>query len=316
MRTLSHLCLLAVLLLVSACSVSPSAEGESKQPANAPKHVIVLGFDGFSAASINDGKTLPDMKHMPNLRNLMANGSYTLKNRSVLPSSSAVNWASMWMGAGPELHGYTTWGSRVPDLPSRILTEHEIFPDIFAMVRKTHPEAEIGYIYEWEGMRYLADTLSINYVQPAALSGENTTEAIAPVVNYIKEKKPDFCTVAFGEPDGVGHSIGWCTPEYIAKLTHLDKAIGEIVKAVEEAGIMDETVIIVSADHGGKGTSHGGITMDEMETAIVFYGKGIKKGFVIPESTMVYDIAGTIGYMFGIEQPQVWLARPIKSIFE
>jgi predicted AlkP superfamily phosphohydrolase/phosphomutase len=39
---------------------------------------------------------------------MMENGSYTLKMRSVLPSSSAVNWASMFMGAGPELHGYTT----------------------------------------------------------------------------------------------------------------------------------------------------------------------------------------------------------------
>lgn len=27
-------------------------------------------------------------------------------------------WASMLMGAGPELHGYTEWGSRVPGLPS------------------------------------------------------------------------------------------------------------------------------------------------------------------------------------------------------
>ncbi len=98
--------------------------------------------------------------------------------------------------------------------------------------------------------------------------------------------------------------------------THLDKAIGQLVKAIEEAGIMDETVIIVSADHGGIEKSHGGITMQEMQTPIVFYGKGIKKGYVIPESTMVYDIAGTIGYMFGIEQPQVWIARPIKSIFE
>lgn len=318
MKSIFKLCLMAVVLLANACSPNPSATEEmnNHQPANAPKHVIVLGFDGLSASSINDGKALPDMAHMPNLRNLMANGSYTLQNRSVLPSSSAVNWASMWMGAGPELHGYTTWGSRIPDLPSRILTEHEIFPDIFAAVRDAHPEAEIGYIYEWEGMRYLADTLSINHAEQVALSGKDTEASIAPAVKYIKEKKPDFCAIIFGEPDGVGHGIGWETPEYIEMETHLDKAIGQLVKAIEEAGIMDETVIIVSADHGGKEKSHGGITMQEMQTPIVFYGKGIKKGYVIPESTMVYDIAGTIGYMFGIEQPQVWIARPIQSIFE
>lgn len=317
MKHISSLCLFVTLLVLSACDTHSGSDGRGVKPlAHAPGHVIVVGFDGFSASSIDDGRVLPELTYMPTLRKLMAGGSYTLKNRSVLPSSSAVNWASMWMGAGPELHGYTTWGSRTPDLPSRILTENEIFPDVFAMVRKTHPEAEIGYIYEWEGMRYLADTLSIDYVQPAPLSGENVEESTALAVNYIKEKKPDLCAVIFAQPDGTGHGIGWDTPEYIRMLTHLDKGLAAIVKAVEDAGIMNETVIMVTSDHGGFNTGHGGITMNEMQTPVVFYGKGIKKGFVIPESTMVFDIAGTIGYMFGIEQPQVWLARPVTSIFE
>lgn len=317
MKHISQICLFVALLILSACGGHTQVENqESSKLANAPKHVIVVGFDGFSASSINTGGALPEMKHMPTLRNLMANGSYTLQNRSVLPSSSAVNWASMWMGAGPELHGYTTWGSQTPDLPSRELTENGIFPDVFAMVRKTQPASEIGYIYEWGGMRYLADTLSINYVQQAPLSGKNVEESTALAVNYIKEKRPNLCAVVFAEPDGVGHGIGWGTPEYIQMLTHLDQALATIVKAVEDAGIMDETVIMVTSDHGGIDTGHGGITMNEMQTPIVFYGKGIKKGFVIPESTMVFDIAGTIGYMFNIKQPQVWIARPITSVFD
>ena len=278
MKHILYICLSAVLFVLSACGGNVQVEAQkSNQLANAPKHVIVVGFDGFSASSINDGKTLPDMKHMPTLRSLMEKGSYTLKNRSVLPSSSAVNWASMWMGAGPELHGYTTWGSQTPDLPSRELTENGIFPDIFAMVRKTQPTAEIGYVYEWGGMRYLADTLSINYVQPAPLSGENVEESTALAVNYIKEKKPNLCAVIFAEPDGTGHGIGWDTPEYIKMLTHLDKGLDAIVKAVEDAGIMDETIIMVTADHGGIDTGHGGITMNEMQTPIVFYGKVLRK---------------------------------------
>lgn len=317
MKHLSHICLSAALIILSACGGNAPMENQKlNKLANAPKHVIVVGFDGFSASSINDGKTLPDMQHMPTLRSLMEKGAYTLKNRSVLPSSSAVNWASMWMGAGPELHGYTTWGSQAPDLPSREVTENEIFPDIFAMVRKNQPEAEIGYIYEWGGMRYLADTLSINYVQQAPLSGENVEESTALAVNYIKRKKPALCAVVFAQPDGTGHSIGWDTPEYIKMLTHLDQALATIVKAVKDAGMMDETIIMVTSDHGGIDTGHGGITMNEMQTPIVFCGKGIKKGFVIPESTMVFDIAATIGYMFGIEQPQVWIGRPIISIFD
>ena len=61
-----------------------------------------------------------------------------------LPSSSAINWASMFMGAGPELHGYTEWGSKTPELPSRVLNKNGIFPTVFQLLRDARPEAEIG----------------------------------------------------------------------------------------------------------------------------------------------------------------------------
>lgn len=300
----------AIALVAILClAFSNSAQAANRAIKKAPKHVILIGFDGLSSYSINHGAD------MPTFRKLMEEGSYTTENRSVLPSSSAVNWASMYMGAGPELHGFTEWGSKKPELQSRVLTEHGLFPDIFYQIRQVKPKAEMGHIYEWGGMLYLADTLSINHVQQAGLSGADTKSAVKPAVDYIKSKKPNFCAIIFAEPDGAGHTHGWKSDNYFATLHHLDKALKEIVDAIKEANMMDDTVIILAADHGGLGTGHGGKTMDEMQTTIVFNGKGIKKGFQIPESTMVYDIAGTIGYMFNIRQPQVWLARPIQSIF-
>lgn len=308
-KYLLSICCVAVACCFTACNTTPSDQTTAKVK-NLPKHVILVGFDGLSAESINKGAD------MPNLRKLIAGGASTMESRSVLPSSSAVNWASMFMGAGPELHGYTEWGSRVPELPSRVLNKDGRFPNIFGLYRDKAPEAEIGYIYEWEGMNYLVDTLAMSYRLHAPASEQFPQGAVVPAVNYIKEKKPDFCAVIFDQPDGVGHGKGWCGTEYMEKITVLDGYLGQIVDAVKEAGIMDETVIIVCADHGGIGTGHGGKTMNEMQTAIVFNGKGIKKGFSIPESTMIYDIAGTLAYLLDVEQPQVWIARPVKSIIE
>lgn len=296
-----------VCFLFLACNVS---ENKTSKVPHAPKHVIVVGFDGLSAYCITHGAD------MPTYRKLMNEGAYTVENRSVLPSSSAANWASMFMGASPELHGYTTWGSQTPDLPPRVVNEHGMFPDIFNCVRKLNPEAELGFLFEWNGMRYLVDTLSLDYMKQVSLSGDNIEESVAPAVNYIKEKKPTLCGVIFDQPDGTGHGKGWESEEYYAMVNHLDKALSKIVKAVEEAGMIDETVFVLTSDHGGIETGHGGKTMKEMQTTIVFSGKGIKHGFQITESTMVYDIAATIGYMFGIEQPQVWIGRPVYSIFE
>lgn len=297
--------LLAILGCFTACSNATNQEFTKK---NLPKHVIMIGFDGFSAYSLNNGA------EMPTLRKLMAEGSFTVQNRSVLPSSSAVNWASMFMGAGPELHGYTQWGSRTPELPSRVVNADNRFPNIFGLYRDQHPDAEIGYIYEWDGLNYLVDTLAMSYRQQAKFTEENPEGCTSFAVQYIKEKKPNLCAVLYDQPDGVGHAHGWDSPEYFNKMKELDGYLAQIVKAVEDAGIMDETVIVVVSDHGGINRGHGGKTMDEMQTPIVFYGKGIKKGFEIPESTMVYDIAGTLAYLLDVEQPQVWIARPIRSV--
>jgi len=297
--------------LLACCLMACSSTSQEATPKkDLPKHVILVGFDGWSAYSVNNGAD------MPTVRQLMVEGSYDLKSRSVLPSSSAVNWASMFMGAGPELHGYTTWGSQTPELPSRVIGDYDIFPNIFGLYRGKAPEAEIGYIYEWGGMNFLVDTLALSYKRQAEMNAENPDGCTPFAIKYIKEKKPNLLAVIYDQPDGVGHGSGWESPEYFEKINYLDQCLAQIIHAVKEAGIMDETVIIVTSDHGGIEKGHGGKTMKEMERPLIFYGKGIKQGHVITESTMIYDIASTIAYMLDVEQPQVWIGRPVESIFK
>ena len=54
----------------------------------------------------------------------------------------------MFMGVGTELHGYTTWGSKTPEIPSREVNERGIAPTIFSVLREQRPKAEIGCLYE------------------------------------------------------------------------------------------------------------------------------------------------------------------------
>lgn len=308
-KTISFFLGLFALLSFAACNSAPQ-QTSADIAVNRPKHVILVGFDGFSSYSLNNGA------EMPTLREMMKKGAYDLKGRSVLPSSSAVNWASMFMGAGPELHGYTEWGSRSPDLPSRVVNKDNRFPNIFGLYREQHPKAEIGYLFEWEGMHYLVDTLAMNYRKQVPLSNRNPEGALSLATSYIKEKKPNLMAVIFDQPDGIGHRHGWTSKEYFDQMTFLDGCLKQLLEAVKEAGIMEETVIIVTSDHGGIDKGHGGKTMDEMERPVIFYGKGIKKGFEVKESTMIYDLAATLAVMLDVQQPQVWIARPMMSIFE
>lgn len=247
---------------------------------------------------------------------MMNEGCYTLKKRSALPSSSAINWASMFMGAGPELHGYTQWGSKVPELPSREVTENGIFPTIFYLLHKARPEAEIGCLYEWEGIKYLVDTLALDYHAQAPDYNKHPEALCGMAEKYIKEKTPVLLAVCFDNLDHVGHAAGHDTPEYYAKLNELDTYVARIVQAVKDAGMFDETIFIITADHGGINKGHGGKTMQEMETPFIICGKNVKKGGEFSESMMQYDVASTIAYIFGLKQPQVWIGRPMKQVFK
>lgn len=122
--------------------------------------------------------------------------------------------------------------------------------------------------------------------------------------------------ICFDNPDHVGHAVGHDTPEYYAKLKELDGYIARIVQAVDEAGMTDETIFIITSDHGGIGQDHGGITMQEMETPFIIAGKGVKAGGEFQESMMQYDVAATMAYIFALQQPQVWIGRPMTQVFE
>ena len=105
------------------------------------------------------------------------------------------------MGAGPELHGYTEWGSKVPELPSRVTDEDGIFPTVFGLLHRAYPKAEIGCICEWDGIRYVVDTLALNFDKHIENSLDNPKETARVAVEYIKKAKPTLVNIVYDEPD-------------------------------------------------------------------------------------------------------------------
>ena len=118
------------------------------------------------------------------------------------------------MGAGPELHGYTEWGSKTPELPSRVLNKNGIFPTIFQLLRDARPKAEIGCLYEWNGIKYLVDTLSLSYHYHVADYNKTPKELGNMASAYIKEKHPTLVAICYDSPDHTGHTEGHDTPAY------------------------------------------------------------------------------------------------------
>jgi predicted AlkP superfamily pyrophosphatase or phosphodiesterase len=285
-----------LILLMIALALSSQAYSQKI------KHVILIGSDGFGAYAFEKAK-------IPNLRAMMKEGSWSLEARTVLPSSSAANWASMVMGAGPELHGYTTWGSKKPDMPPRVVDGYGMFPSIYSLLRKEKPDSEIGVIYEWDGIGYLFPKAAVNKDQnidgDMALTNATTM--------YIKEKKPNFLFVHLHDVDSVGHKVGHGTPEYYEAIERTDSHIGSILRSIEDAGIAESTVVLFTADHGGINKGHGLISMEEMQIPWIIKGPGIKKDHELSQSIMTFDTAATIAELLKLKAPQVWIGRPVND---
>lgn len=299
------------LAIMAAMTFGVSANAKAPK-ANKPKaqHVVLLGLDGWGAYSV------PKATDIPNIKYFMDNGCYTLTDRSVLPSSSAINWASMFMGVPTEVHGYTTWGSQAPEVEPLVKNSHNISPTIFSIIREQMPKAETGCLYEWDGIRFLVDTLAINHVAEAKNWDKDNFQLCRMSAEYIKAKKPTFVAVCFNQVDAVGHRAGHDTPEYYASLQSLDKQIGIIIDAIKEAGMWDDTIIILTADHGGIDHGHGEATLPEMEVPFIIWGKGIKQGGKITEIMMQYDCAATVAECLGLKRPSFWRGVPTWSAFK
>lgn len=270
------------------------------------KHVLLIGVDGLGAYAIPQAE-------MPHLKSLMAKGSSSLEARSVLPSSSAVNWASMLMGAGPTFHGYTEWGSQVPEIPSIITTKNKLFPSIFSLLKDQMPDAKTAAIYSWGGIGYLLEKDVIDFVIPTK---DDETLTVSEASRIIKDHQPVFTFIHFSEPDNVGHNIGHDTPEYYAELKKVDERIGKLIAAVKVAGIENETIIMVTADHGGIDKGHGGKSLVEVQIPWIIAGPVIIQNQKLESSIITYDTAATIAFILGLEMPQVWRGQVIKEVFK
>lgn len=118
---------LRLLLLALAATGAACCSDAAKQETHPVESVILITADGFSADVM---RAHPGA--FPRLEALAARGISTLEARSVLPSSSAINWATLLMGAGPEMHGFTDWAAGRPKRsPSRPMNT-DSFPEYSA----------------------------------------------------------------------------------------------------------------------------------------------------------------------------------------
>lgn len=290
-----HVGVLLLLLFLAAVLNAPAAP-----------RVVVIGCDGFGSLGFTPANT-------PVLHRLMREGAWTLHARGVMPTSSSPNWASMIMGAGPEQHGVTSneWETNKFEIAPVVVGPGGMFPTIFGVLREQKPALKIACIHDWDGFGRLLEARAPDLLQNVTNSPATAKRA----EEVIRTMKPDFLFIHFDEVDHAGHEKGWKSKEYFAAVEEVDSLIGGVLLALKDAGLLDETVVFMTADHGGKGTHHGGLSMEELEIPLIIKGPGIHAGHEIKQPVNTYDLAPTIARVFGVKPPPVWIGRAVNEAF-
>jgi predicted AlkP superfamily pyrophosphatase or phosphodiesterase len=265
------------------------------------RHVVLIGLDGARADAVRDHAG-------PALRSLIDAGTSCWNVEAVRPSVTQVNWASILTGRRPEAHGI----DRHPVTEDELRGVRVKVPTLFELVAATgRPTA--GFLGHWK--LYPNETAA-----PGAHVVRSPYEAarVAPVAAaYVARERPAFCFVYLGDLDGLGHRHGWMSDEYLRGLAaDVDAGIGTILDALDVAGIRDETVVLVTSDHGGHGKGHSQGTAEDLLVPWVAAGPGVRRGHVIRGPASTLDTAPTILRALGVAVPSRCDGSPLVEAFE
>jgi len=295
---------LGALIILAAGAMQSQAQKKTKDIA---EHVIIIGIDGLSS----EGLLRADA---PVLHKMIAEGAFKEKARTVLPSSSSSNWSAQILGGGPELTGVTSndWKPNEKHMTPVAVNSVGRSPSIYDIIRQQRPQAEQGVVFHWDDYGRLLQKEMVNHYEQAG------TESLAAerFSNYIVAKKPMFALLHLDHVDHAGHEKGHMTQDYLSSIAKADSLVGSVLKAIEKAGIKESTMVMIVSDHGGINKGHGGTTDNEIDIPVIYYGKGVKKGYKIQQPVYQYDVAATVAFLFNLEVPYSWTSRPVKAAFQ
>ena len=249
----------------------------------------------------------------PVLHRMIDSGAFKYDARTVLPSSSSSNWSAMILGAGPEITGITSNGWQ-PDgkrMKPVVVGKNGRSPGIFDIIRQQRPKAELGAIFQWNDFGRLFQKDVVNRCEHFDSEYEDARQ----FSDYIVASKPTFAFLHLDHVDGAGHHFGHMTPEYLQAITRADSLVAQVLRSIETAGIANNTLVMIVADHGGINKGHGGESEEEITIPVIYYGRGVKKGYKILQPVYQYDLAATVAFVFGLETPYSWTSRPVRAAF-
>jgi predicted AlkP superfamily pyrophosphatase or phosphodiesterase len=288
--------LILILALIGTATADEAAEKT--------KRVLYLGIDGCRFDALTKAKT-------PHLDWLMADGIHSgqclilgeryRKNDTI----SGPGWSTIYTGVWADKHG-------VHDNSFKGSNYAE-FPHFFRRVKGALPEARCVSFVTWTPIHefIVSDADVSKAFEFEKDYARSDAAAVVEVVKEIKDNDPLVVAYYIGNVDETGHKHGFhpSVAEYIAAIEQADRHVGEVLAAIESRKSYgeEEWLVVVTSDHGGKGTGHGGghDVPEIFNSFLIVSGMSAERG-EFQEQVYLVDAVPTILTFLGIKPDDAW----------
>jgi len=293
--------LLTVLLLTTCVS---SIRGQTTQPV---PHVLLISVDGLRPDLLLRCET-------PNIHALFKGGSFSFWAKTTAISITLPSHVSMLTGVVPETHG-VLWNG---DLPS---TE-AIYPKsttIFQLAKQAGFSTALVAAKSKFNVLDVPGSIDFKFITPDNRTKDRDIAQHA--VEILRSKQPDVMFVHFASADVAGHATGWGSAEQLAAIEDIDGCIGGLLAVLDDTARRDSTIIILSADHGGQGRTHGPDDVRSRTIPWIINGPGVRKNYDLTllgreVDITTYDTFPTMCAILGLKPDKKLDGKFVSQAFE
>jgi predicted AlkP superfamily pyrophosphatase or phosphodiesterase len=281
------------------------------------EHVFIVSIDGGKPEVLARSE-------MPTLNRLVSEGASTWSAVTIFPSLTLPSHTSMLTGVIADKHQilWNTWKPRkgVVNVPT-VFSEAKkagLTTAMFVGKEKFRHLVQPGTIDCFE---FNLDSVETNAPDGNVAKWKKrgtvpAKEVATEAARYLEKNMPNLAFIHLTDADDAGHKFGWGSPQQIAALSDVDAALAIVLAAIEAAGIADQSVIIVTADHGGHRKTHGSAGAEDMLIPWIAWGVGVNKNITISSAVATYDTSATVLWLLGVPSPSSFDGKPILAAFK
>lgn len=283
----SSLAACAVALLAPVLAAVPSTQagangtGPGPDPAPSVNQVVVISLDGLNPTAL----TRLGRRGTPVLHRMMRRGASTLNARTAYEMTVTLpNHTSMVTGrrisAADGGHG-VVWNDDRLTPPTVQAAAGGPVESVFNVVHDAGEQTALFASKAKFSLWQRSWPVAIDSYE-VELDNRLLTNAVR---RDLRATDRALTFVHLSDTDVVGHAQGWMSPAYLQAVRRADTYVGRILTAIEKAGETDETMVLVTADHGGLGRDH-----SDAESLADYRIPFLVVGPDVPRRTDLYDL--------------------------